>query len=421
METRPRSNDPPSTARLLARRLDRSLRTVPWIREPVHALRRRQHIRGYEVRLFDAVSRRTDPYIDVARIVEVPTASIRRHTAVPGDYYPTQNPGAAIPGSWDLDAWLFEERAYYIQLREAVERQRPWEQTELYQGLVASASAMRSQWRRTELLREARETVEGYQQIYDSMMQNGYLSQEDLQAQRPRGYKPLQFDEISVAVARDGELQVCQGGHRFALAVAAGIRIIPVWIAARHSEWCDFRRQLIRAAETSGEGGAEPLLHPDLGGIPSSRRLQRVFQRALDLLPAPPGKIVDVDPGWGYCAHRCEELGFDCAVVVDDAEDTGIIERLRIASDKHFAVVRGLGRCATERPGTDILLGLRGFGAHLGTAETQSEFKSFLTESKLKVIIAIGTHDVVSLCSRAAGLSDVSTWMQDGRPMFRLS
>ena len=291
---------------LLSRRFDRALRVAPRLRQRVLAWRRRVHLARFEARLRAVARHPNDPYIDPSVIVNIPVSEIRRHTLAYG-YYPTQNPCANLPGEWDTGAWVIDEREYYTQLREAVEGRRSWETTELYESLAAPALAESRQWRRDERMAEARDRMHRYEQMYASMKRDGYLSQAQLAASRPSGYEPLQFDEISVGVARDGELQLCQGGHRFAIARAAGIQVLPVWIALRHTQWCEFRRKIAGVAAGRGGRVPEPLLHPDLAAIPCDPEPAAAFERASRALPAPPARVVDITPGWGYCAHRCED------------------------------------------------------------------------------------------------------------------
>jgi hypothetical protein len=130
---------------------------------------------------------------------------------------------------------------------------------------------------------------------------------------------------------------------------------------------------------------------------------------------------VDIGPAWGYCAHRCEDLGFDCTVVVDDAGDREIVERLKTASRKNFAVARGLAEAVPPGVRLDVVLALRGFHERLATAERRRELEAFLAAARPKVIVGVGTREHADLCLGAAGLSNVASWTHAGRPMFRLS
>jgi hypothetical protein len=413
IETRPGPRALWETLELLGGRLDRGLRRAPRLQQTVLALRRRVHVARFEARLRAAARHPNDPYIDVLRMIDVPVSQLRRHT-VALDYYPTADPCAALPGTWDVDAWVIDERKYYTELREAVQGTRPWNTTEFYDSLVAPALAERRRWRREELLAYAHDRMRRYEKMYASMKQHGYLTQARLTELRPAGYEPLQFDEISIGVARDGELQLCQGGHRFAIAKAAGIEVLPVWIALRHTEWCEFRRVLAAAAAAHGGRVPEPLLHPDLATIPFDPEPTVTLDRTLGLLPVLPARIIDISPGWGYVAHRCEDLGYDCTVVPDGPEDRALTERLRVASGKTFQVAADLAETTSMATRPDIVLGLRGVDRRLATDTGRDELAAFFAACRPSLVVLSGSSEAARFCAAAADLSSIASVPGEG-------
>ncbi len=413
------------TLHLLARRLDCALAACPAVHTHANDVRRQLHVSAFRKRLRAAQLRRTDPYIDVARVVRIPTSLLRRHTEIPGDYYPTLHPGAVIAGDWDLHAWVIEERTYYVQMREALEGTRPWEGTEIHARFAGRALTERRAWRRQERLLEARDVLLRYERIYESMRRDGYLSQDELAALRPAGYKPLQFDEISVVIARDGELQVCQGGHRLAIAKAVGVPEIPVWIAARHAEWSGLRIEVARACIALGGQAPEPLLHPDLWGIPHRHDRVQAVEHVRRMLPIPPATIVDITPAWGYAAKTLEAGGFDCVAVAANARELEMLQRMRRAYGGAFAIADMTDAAASPADAADgctrVVIALGDLDQHLGSRDNASRLKSLLRACRPKMMIMRGSRAELSFCAEATGLASVAPLPQAGSGIARLS
>ena len=275
-------------------------------------------------------------------------------------------------------------------------------------------------WRRDELLLEAHETVRGYELIYQSMKTEGLLSQQELEARRSRGYKPLQFDEISVLVARDGELQVCQGGHRFAIAQALGIGTVPVWIAGRHSEWSTFRRRITDMCLANGGQAPEPLLHPDLANVPADPAPRDAFERVRGLL-SPRGVIVDVTPGWGYTAQRCESMELECVAVARDAEQREVIERLRVASCRAFAVEQIDVDQKLEGRAVQAVLALGDVAGLLRSEQWRHRIRALLRACRPAALFVAGASEDVALLAEAAALDGISPVTGPGPTIHRLS
>ena len=288
-------------------------------------------------RLADRASR--DPYFDSDRVMYVPTAALRRRTALPYGYDPVRRPGAVVAGDWDKPEDTITDSPYWREFREALQGRHPWPETAAFRAAMRPAFAETSAWRRRILTADAERVVKGYELLYESMRSVGCLPQRELARRRGSGYRPTNTDDISVGVGRDGELLVCQGGHRVETARALGIEAVPVWVGVRHPQWWALRQRVVGYAAAHGGRVPEPLFHPDLDDIPFAWDCAARFDLIAAALPSRGALLVDAAPGWGYFLHRFEEEGFACAGIAAGAEERYFLERLRIAGDGRFAIV----------------------------------------------------------------------------------
>ena len=356
------------------------LETNPQVAVPIGRTRRAVRLAAFDLRARMADARSGDPYLNAGRVVNVPTAALRRRTGLPYGYDPARRPGAVEPGDWDRPRQTILETPYWSEFRDALRGKRPWESTSAYHAVMGRGESETRAWRRRILLADGRRVIRGYETLYESMRSTGCLPQRELAKRRGVGYRPTNTDDISVAVGRDGELLLCQGGHRVETARALGIESVPVWVGVRHPDWWAFRRRVVAYADAHGGRVPEPLLHPDLDNIPYTEDCRSSFDLLVASLSSGKGRLVDLSPGWGYFLHRFEERGFDCAGVPSDIDDRYFLERLRVAGDRRFAIVEEaeLPR-GTPGPVIAVLL-LRGGDAWLGSAAARERLEALLTE-----------------------------------------
>jgi hypothetical protein len=299
-----------------------------------------------------------DPYLAVGRVFYVPVAALRRRTALPFGYNPTRRPAAVVPGDWDQRPETIADKPDSIEFREALQGKRPWTETAAFRRKMQPAESETRPWRRRALTAEAHRAISGWEALYESMRAVGALPQGELARRGGPAYQPTNTDDISIAIGRTGELQLCQGNHRVEAALALGIEAVPVWVGVRHAEWWALRRRIVAYAAAHGGVVPEPLLHPDLDNIPFACDCDTRFDLVAAALPASAGSVVDAVPGWGYFLHRFEERGFDCTGIARIAEDRYFLERLRIAGERHFAIADAVESDAVpaEEPAAALLL-----------------------------------------------------------------
>ena len=356
------------------------LETDPRVAVPIGRSRRSLRLLDFHLRARAADARSGDPYLAAGRVFDVPTAALQRRAGLPYGYDPSRRPAAVIPGDWDQPGQTILATHYWTEFRDALQGKRPWESTAAHRAVMSPGDSETREWRRRVLVADGRRVIRGYETLYQSMRSAGCLSQRELASRGGPGYRPTNTDDISVAVGRDGELLLCQGGHRVETARALGIESVPVWVGVRHTEWWAFRRRVLTYADAHGGRVPEPLLHPDLDNIPASWDCRSRFDMIAGGLAPNDGLLIDLSPGWGYFLHRFEELGFDCAGVAAGNNDRYFLDRLRIAGSRRFAV---LGEAElTEGVGEPVVavLLLRNGDAWLGSDAARGRLEALLAK-----------------------------------------
>ena len=108
-----------------------------------------------------------------------------------------------------------------------------------------------------------------WDQIYRSIQENGYKTQEELR--RSKKNTGLTWDcEIGVAIDQNGEiLWQIRGTHRIHIAKILDIGEIPVQIRVRHTQWQTIRDEVRKSTSVSelSERAQDHLSHPDLQDV----------------------------------------------------------------------------------------------------------------------------------------------------------
>jgi hypothetical protein len=328
-----------------------------------------------------------DPYLHTARLFPYPTASLQHRTALAYGYDPACRPGAVIGGDWDLVTGTIESSRYWTEFREALQGRRSWSETLLHARLVEKVAAEDVPWRRRVLQRDLEFHLDGYEWLYASMAVRGCLPQRRLTRERGQAYRPVNTDDISVAVGRTGELLLCQGGHRVEAARALGIKEVPVWIGVRHEQWWAFRRAVVAHAQDHGGRAPERLLHPDLETIPFAWDPSPVLPALRMVLAGEPGIVVDASPGWGTLLHLLEDEDLPCVAVAEDAGERRFLERLRGAGDKRFMIAGSAAEVPSEEEGVAALLLLRGAEARLRASDAREAILALLARLRPRHVL----------------------------------
>jgi len=292
------------------------------------------------------------------------------------------NKGKVIGGDWDLPRnWKrFEDTDIYQSLCERFLNHKSWEETKYYQrllGLALNGQADHRYNSRTKVDQKFRTIDELYQHIKD----NGYKTQGDL---KPNSTNIELEDEITISIARTGELLYTNGKHRLSIAKILGLKEIPVRVTVRHSKWREFRSEILAHARRQQAGKLyQPLPHPDLADIPAIYGHER-FEIIKQNLSAKTGALLDIGSLWGYFCHKFEDEGFDCYAVESDAINIYFLNRLRQAENKQFKVFQGSIFDYRERTEFDVVLALNIFYHFLKHKSTYLELIELLKRLKMK-------------------------------------
>lgn len=183
--------------------------------------------------------------------------------------------GRIEAGDWDVDGREpFRETAVFRSIRQRYEEGDAWEGTPLY--------------RRAKERFEAGERVRGYESVDEyRRVRLAYLD-DLIRSIEEEGYRPnaeaehepastenaferayVHRLEPVVAIGRDGDVQLCEGFHRAAIASVLELDEVPVNVLCRHGRWQRIRDRIASApsAARDQELPVDPREHPDLRGL----------------------------------------------------------------------------------------------------------------------------------------------------------
>ncbi len=177
--------------------------------------------------------------------------------------------GVVCDGNWDKDtpktidpdyepryhlyrsgANSFSESIFFTSLAEHFLNDIPWEKTEWYQYSVEYIEEGKSTTKSITSIDRLNERCREIDELYDTIREEGYRSQKSL------GNYPAASKEITVDIARGGDLLFVNGRNRLSIAKILGINKIPVGVYVRHTKWMEYRDAVISAGFNHN--------HPDL-------------------------------------------------------------------------------------------------------------------------------------------------------------
>lgn len=165
--------------------------------------------------------------------------------------------GRVGTGDWDIPNDDFSRsvkiterddfRAFYKHFVKGV----PWEEMEYVDRKVAKVKNGES----TKLGTTREEIISSlyeYEQLYETIHDNGYLTQEELakNGHEPKRFKTAMESEIAIDISRFGEPLFVDGSHRIAIAKILNLDRIPVVCYYRHEKWMRRRKQAYQDNET---------------------------------------------------------------------------------------------------------------------------------------------------------------------------
>jgi hypothetical protein len=229
--------------------------------------------------------------------------------------------GRVVGGDWDAHVECVEETDYFVAYRQVLMEGMDWSDTPFYERVLAEVAAGIPKWG-CYIREEFDRRLEYVTSLFVEMREMGYVPNHNT-------------EQICVDVGRHGDLMFVDGQHRLSFAKLLGLPRVPVVLVARHQEWIDFWREIVRYALRHGGRVRDPLLHPDLENIQAKYGPKR-FELITRAIRTERGRLLDLGSHWGYFCHRFEELGFECTAVEPDVRNYRFLTRLRRAQHRRF-------------------------------------------------------------------------------------
>ena len=255
--------------------------------------------------------------------------------------------GKTRGGSWDISQIAFKDLDVARALRQRIEEQREWQDTEFYSTLANNLRMEKTcGWNiqsRTDLDARCRYL----DHLIESVRRNGYLQSHAVALEgEDKGLEghPIYGSEVSVNIGRDGQYLFQDGRHRLAIAQILGIRRIPVKVLVRHKQWVDFRNYLLGLAREAGAASGRMALyqnpiHPDLQDLPFEHACEDRLEAMKQHIGPGSGALLDIGANLGYFCHGFEALGYSCFALEHMNQLSMAADRIRIAEGRKFTVI----------------------------------------------------------------------------------
>jgi len=243
-------------------------------------------------------------------------------------------------GDWDLTKKPFDDLLIYPSIKQRFLEGKNWEETDIYNLIPSKQPKGTKMW--TFKNKEERDKyLSKTDFLFNEIKKKGYRLQKELFTLKERfnnlDWKPI-FDEVVLAIDRNGNFIFVNRKHRLAIAKVLDIPKIPSIFLIRHYKWMEFRKNLIRFTKKSqGSKLRYPLTHPDLQDIPSKYG-DSVFNLIKKNLTISQGTILIFGAGLGYFCSKFEDEGYECYALENNRKSLYFMNKLRIAETKHFKI-----------------------------------------------------------------------------------
>lgn len=187
--------------------------------------------------------------------------------------------GAVMDGDWDRRVIKFTGTDLYRAFEAHFEDGIEWRSTAFYDRVVGEIERGHERWGCTTQ-DEFDERCDRLDRLYESIAEHGYLTQAELAStgvtdpvptDRLTAVDQFIYDEMTVNVARDGELLLGDGRDRFAIAKLLDLETVAVQILVRHEQWQQLLGRVTRREDGCAELPSSLIEHPDLREYCSDR------------------------------------------------------------------------------------------------------------------------------------------------------
>ncbi|ELY25164.1 hypothetical protein C500_17141 [Natrialba magadii ATCC 43099] len=119
-----------------------------------------------------------------------------------------------------------------------------WTETKLYEALQEHVSEGTEVWHGCTTVADIDRRCQRLDSLYESIATHGYRTQSELREPNPSFDEPFGFlneriNEISIDIARDGEMMLLDNRHRLIIAQLLDLDRVPVSVIVRHKEWVE--------------------------------------------------------------------------------------------------------------------------------------------------------------------------------------
>ncbi len=247
--------------------------------------------------------------------------------------------GKVLGGDWDLSEIHFDDLDIHQAIRMVCLEGKPWSETVFYQRNLAVLDKGLVIWGCSD--QQAFDNrCSNLEYLFRSIQREGYKTQDELAAQHgKKGHREVNQEEIGISIGRSGDLLFSDGAHRTSIAKVLGLQKVPVKVVVRHTQWAEFRKQLIRYSISRGGKWMQPAPHPDLDDIPHNREYPRLFDVIRQDLQISTGSLLDIGAQLGYFCHRFEEQGLECYALEERPEELRFLKKLHHAGSHQFKII----------------------------------------------------------------------------------
>lgn len=237
----------------------------------------------------------------------------------------------------------FEDKIVYQSFYQHFIGGKKWEETDFYK-IVINEIREGKYVKGCSSVSEYNKRCKALDKLYHDIKNNGIKIQKKVNGVSLLKQNRIKEnrDEIRIMIGPKGELIHCNGQHRLAMAKILNLDSVPVHIFNRDKKWMKFRKEILTYTRREMDGKAyQPLLHPDLGDIPSlwSDKRFEMIKRNLNIKK---GTLLNIGAHWGYFCHRFEEIGFQCTAMEGSTKNLYFLRKLRRAGNASFEIVNKL-------------------------------------------------------------------------------
>ena len=170
-------------------------------------------------------------------------------------------PTGVISGEWDQRLQRFENGVTYRSFRRRFIEGDDWTSTPYYQFALDRIETTGS-FKGFTTPEGVLERCDELDYLYKDIFEHGYQTQQEIDTRQTtvvhrHSHLPPEMREVTVDVARSGELLWWGGAHRLAIAKLLQLESIPVRIRVRHEGWQRQRDSVFKNGQSTSD-------HPDL-------------------------------------------------------------------------------------------------------------------------------------------------------------